>query len=236
MKLSEVKTVLHTAIPKTETWNRAEGETYGLHNAKGDIEVTRALYCVTNSHQIINYAKKRGYDIIIEHHPFKIKSSVPTFVYHTALDCCDGGLNNIWADHMGIENVHFDDNLGAVGELENEETFESILSRVEELVGDKVIGQLKNSGNPIKKIVICAGLGGIVITEAEDTMSDLYITGELTGDAKYSKMSNVIEIGHTLSERCGINLFKDLLPDVEIDLAPLSMDKFSNEIYKSRMR
>jgi len=233
MQLGKLVEVCHAGIPQSSTWRGTAGEQYGGPFGVSDMDkdIRRVLYSVTHSVGVEHYAMLNAYDLTISHHP-ATSWRLPHLVYHTALDCCEGGLNDMWAAAIGMTtHNHFDENLGAVGRIAPT----SILNLVEscrKFSGD-IIGALKSDGQPIQSVVICTGLGGMVLDTVESWGPDCYITGQLIHDPRHSSIPNVIEIGHTLSERCGITMFEKLLRPhgVTVDSVPLSMDVFGGETY-----
>lgn len=225
IKIKEVVSSLNAGIPIKDSW---VSEQYGPYNIKNfNAPVNKILYCVTATNEVVNYFHKNGYDLLVSHHPF-VKPNVPQLVYHTALDCCEHGLNDMWRDAIGLQNAtHFDKNLGWVGDVEPIE-FDDLLAKVEAFIGHKVIGHFETDGKPITSIVICTGLGGMVFRQAEDTGATCYLTGELSFPDK-GKFNSIIEVGHTLTEFIGIRYLQKLLPDVQIDVAPLNLDYFGVE-------
>jgi putative NIF3 family GTP cyclohydrolase 1 type 2 len=87
-----------------------------------------------------------------------------------------------------------------------------------------------STGEQISSVVICTGLGGMVIDQAAASKADCYITGELfSSSVKEYGFKAVIEVGHTLTEFIGVDLFRSLLPALQIDSAPLKIDYFNFE-------
>ena len=229
MKVKEIINILNAAIPVKETWSK--GESYGGFGIKNvNAEVKRILYCVTPTYAGIDYFNEHKYDLLISHHPF-VKNGVPMLVYHTALDCCKNGLNDMWKDYLEVKDAkHFDANLGWYGKIDPI-PFNDLVAKVETFVGAKVKGLIyHNKKKPlVDSVVICTGLGGLVFGQAELTNADVYITGELTHPS-HGHFNGIIEVGHTLTEVIGIKLFRDLLPGIQIDPAPLSKDVFGSEV------
>jgi putative NIF3 family GTP cyclohydrolase 1 type 2 len=225
MRVKDVVSALNKGIPKSDSWIP---EHYGPYNIKDyNAPVNKILYCVTATREVVDYFYNNGYDLLISHHPF-VKPDVPQLVYHTALDCCPKGLNDMWRDALGVRDAfHFDKNLGWVGNIDSI-SFDDLLAKVETFIGHKIIGHQETDGQPIKSVVICTGLGGLVFREAEKTGADCYITGELTF-ADRGKFNSIIEVGHTLTEFIGAKYIQELLPDIQIDVAPLEMDYFGVE-------
>lgn len=228
MKAKLIKQILEKAIPRSDSWPD-QIEPYGQNKLFDDeAEVKKILYCVTPSEKISAYAKANGYDLVIAHHPYTIPD-IAGLTFHTALDCCKGGLNDQWKDLLGVKSAeHFDRNLGWYGEIEPIK-FDDLVTKIENFIGSKILGKCASSLEVIKTVCICTGLGGLVLDSARKTNADCYILGELI--CAESGFNATIETGHTLSEQCGINLLRKLLPYVSIDLAPIELDIFGREYY-----
>jgi putative NIF3 family GTP cyclohydrolase 1 type 2 len=226
MKIKEIISILTKAIPIGDSWVQ---ECYGAYNIKNmEKDVKKILYCVTATNEVVRYFKKNGYDLLISHHPFVV--NVPQLVFHTALDCCKNGLNDMWANTLAVKNaVHFDRNLGWAGSIEKT-SFEALTAKIEAFIGHKIKGVKYSTGEQISSVVICTGLGGMVIDQAAESKADCYITGELfSSSVKEYGFKAVIEVGHTLTEFMGVDLFRSLLPALQIDSAPLEIDYFNFE-------
>ncbi len=231
MKAEEVTSRLVKGVPKSAEWS--VGEHYGPFSVDPKSEVKKVLYCVTPTAHVLTYFKKNGYDLLVSHHPFL--TEVPQIILHTALDCCAGGLNDQWAKALNLQNqLPFDGTLGAVGDLPKELSLQELVEKCEEFIGAKVIGQVYSRIKTIKSVVICSGLGGLVTDLAASSQADCYILGEATDAAENMGFPAVIEIGHTLSEKCGVNLIRALLPEIQVDSAPIEIDRFGREVWKPR--
>jgi len=231
MKAMAVVKALTKRIPSKDQWVE---EAYGGFGINPMAEINKILYCVTPTEEVQKKFKSGGYDLLVSHHPFVVKG-IPMVILHTALDCCDGGLNDQWADLVKIQDrKHFDDNLGWYGLVEPI-SFADLLKKVDLLSGD-IVGQIYHPGNDlIRSVVVCSGLGGMVLWQARQTGADCYITGEMTGPAERSGFRALIEIGHTRSEWMGIKLIRDVLgPSVLVDYAGFDIDRFGSEVYGGR--
>lgn len=238
MKVSEIIERCNAAMPREVEY--MDGEPYGAHNIPSlDMEVTKILYCVTPTQGVKKYFLDNGFDLLISHHPYI--AGVPQLIYHTALDCCEGGLNDMWADHLALtDRKHFDKDLGWSGKLPRPTYFRDLMRKVEDFAGD-IDGQVYSEGNRlIETVVICSGLGGMVDKLALESGADCYILGEATQAATKMGFKAVIETGHTNSEWQGVRFFKDLFEeerfkgDLYIEGASLEVDKFGNEFYHNK--
>ena len=232
MKLLDVVEACNQRIPHSKTWRGMRGESYGPYlNGSSNKEIWRVLFSVTQSQAIERYAQQMHYDLTISHHPSR-GEALPHLVYHTALDCCEGGLNDMWADAIGMScHGTFDENLGAMGKVEAI-AFKDLVAKCLGFAGD-IRGFVTpgKDADMVRRVVICTGLGGMVLRDVERFKPDVYITGQLYGNPYDSSIPHIIEVGHTLSERCGVKVFQDLLVphDVVVDSAPLRMDVFGSE-------
>lgn len=232
LTLKELTQILLKNVPYRDTW--AKGEAYGPYNTRKNKSgtVKRALYCVTPTDAVVDHFNREKYDILLTHHPFV--KGVPQWIAHTALDCTNGGLNDQWRDAIGMKNAkHFDGNLGWVGEIEPT-SLKDLISRCEDFVGTKLIGEHHGHEHPIKTVAICSGLGGAVEHLAEKTGADCYLIGEASKHHSMSNFKARIECGHTISEHStGLNFFRKVLGPhgVQVDGSSLDHDKYSGEVY-----
>ena len=228
MKMAEVIRLCKAACPANVAWT--PDEPYGEFNI-GDLnkQVKKVLYCVTPTREVIAYVRSHNYDLLISHHPFRV--DVPQLIFHTALDCCEGGLNDQWRDHVGLlpPYDHFDGTLGWYGEIKPV-SFSELCERVRKL-SRSIDGEMfaPSPEFQVKSVVICSGLGGYVTDLALATNADCYILGENTRPAALTGFRCVIETGHTNSEWMGVLLFKKILHGVQVDLAPREIDYFGRE-------
>lgn len=236
MKMSDLIRICYGACPKEIAWS--PHELYGEYNIEDHNKtVKKVLYCVTPTQQVLAHFRKHGYDLLISHHPYL--TNVPQLIFHTALDCVEiGGLNTQWRDAIGMlpGYCHFDGTLGWVGEIPPVE-FTELINKVKNFAG-KIDGQiyLDPSIKKIKSVVICSGLGGLVAEQALETGADCFLLGESLLSAEEMGFKATIEVGHTASEWCGVNLFRDILKGVQVDLTPATLDVFGKEFYRPNGR
>jgi putative NIF3 family GTP cyclohydrolase 1 type 2 len=231
MKAKEAADLLIARVPRDAEWSR--GEPYGAYGIVGNREVRRALYCVTPTSEVVRYYHEGGYDLLISHHPF-VKRGIPQLIFHTALDCGVGGLNDQWRDLLEIKNPqHFDGTLGWYGEVDPI-SMEGLCAKIERWIDAPIVGQKYSTIPEIKSVVVCSGLGGLVNDLALKTGADCYILGEAMQTAENSGFQSVVEVGHTLSERMGVKVFKEALAPygVEVDCAPVGVDRFGAEVFR----
>lgn len=231
MRADRVVRILEKGIPeKMACWSH---EAYGGYNINRRADIKKVLYCVTPNAAMEGYAQERGYDLIFCHHPFK--TDMPQFIAHTALDCCEGGLNDQFKEMLGIKNVqYFDGMLGPYGEIDPL-PFGALCQKVERFIKAPIIGQKasKLGDEPVRSVAVCTGLGGSVNSKARATGVDCYILGEATQSFEDSGFKAMIECGHTNTEWIGVNLVRELLAPhgIVVHRVPVTLDRYSQERY-----
>jgi len=236
---NEVVRALCSRIPYKDTWSM--GENYGPYFVPREIDIKRVLYCVTPGVKVVDQFFDGGYDLLVSHHPYIATRfadkdmSVPQVILHTAMDCCEGGLNDQWRDALGVKDAkHFDKNLGWYGKVDPIDPDDFYL-KVKEFVGADPIGACYSDKRTIESVVICTGLGGMVHNEALATQADCYILGQAISDPSNSRFPAMIEVGHTLSEYgTGLKLVRSILEPmgVIVDGTDIQNDRFGSEVYK----
>lgn len=180
-----------------------------------DAEVRRVLISLDVTDEVIDKAIKDGADVILAHHPlfFKgvsevsvtnpngkravklIRAGISVMTFHTRLDAVSGGVNDILAAKIGLENVETvgDEGIVRIGELSDETDAEEFARLVKSALGAPCV-TLSPSGKKTKKVALIGGSGGEDISVAREAGADTYLTGEL----KYHPMLSAGEIGMNL--------------------------------------
>ena len=235
MKMSDVIKRCNAAMPQSYSTK----ESYGpieIEDLEADVQ--RILYCVTLSPQVKEYAVAHKYDLVIAHHPFT--QGFPHLVYHTALDCCTGGLNDMFANELRLDinkRTNIKRELGVAGPLPEPIYFWELVNRLKAFCG-AADGQLfarYGKWTSIKSVAICTGSGGSINEDALATGADCYIIGEAAKSAEKMGFTSVIELGHSNSEWIGVKLLRDIFlkTGVSVDLAPVALDICGREYYRN---
>jgi putative NIF3 family GTP cyclohydrolase 1 type 2 len=234
---NEVVRQLCRAIPYKDTWST--GERYGPYWVPRDLNIKKVLYCVTPTKGVTEQFIDGGYDLLVSHHPYFIPSvngiKPPQIILHTALDCCEGGLNDQWRDVVGMKDAqHFDKNLGWAGKVDPIHP-DDFYFKIRNFLGADPIGAVYCDKNVIESVVVCSGLGGMVEMEAWYSGADCYVLGQACSDPQNSRFPAMIEIGHTLSEHgTGLKKVRSILEPmgITVDGADLKYDIFGSEVYR----
>ena len=245
--------ILQEIIKKIENFAplcmACEGDNPGLMFGKKDKEISKVLVALDVDLCIIREAKEKGADLILTHHPLmfdpirQINETTPAgrclleladgnialYSAHTNLDSAKGGLNDIFAEKLGImdtapiEVTFVDENgtsygIGRVGTIEKETTlseFAAFVCKKFDLPSTNFVGD----GNAkIQTVAVCSGSGGSLLSEVS---ADVYVTG----DIKYSNARNAADAGQNLviaghyeTEICAMEVFKEILADCPLEV------------------
>ncbi len=226
-----------------ESWDNS-----GLQSGDRNWAVKNVLVALDPSLSVVKSACQKNADLLITHHPliFKplkslvldtplgeiielsVRHRLAIFSAHTNLDSVKGGLNDFFADKIGLKNlsvfvsddmdpmhpVDYPHGIGRVGELQTPSSLAAFSEKIKSEFG---LSALKVSGPldmTVKKIAVCTGSGSGLMKQFFATDADVYITGDLKfHDAKDAEINHrgLIDIGHFVSESIMIDLITDRL-------------------------
>ena len=181
----------------------------------GEREVKKILISLDVTDEVIDRAIKDKFDVILAHHPlfFKgvsevsdqnpngmraiklIKNNIAVMTFHTRLDAVEGGVNDVLASKLGLENVETvgDERIVRVGELPDEMDADAF-ARLVKFALEAPCVTLSPCGKKVKRIALIGGSGGEDIRVGQAAGADTYLTGEL----KYHPMISAGEIDMNL--------------------------------------
>jgi dinuclear metal center YbgI/SA1388 family protein len=165
---------------------------------------------------------------------------------HTNFDKAEGGMNDLLADALGLEDVraYTDDecissngapldNIGRVGYLEPPMSLEDFADFVRATLGSRNLRTVGNSVEEIRTVALCSGSGGDLMECALHSGADVYLTADIGHhDAQFASEIglNIIDAGHFETENifCDfmIEYFEDNFP--EIETAKAFVDSYFN--------
>ncbi len=207
----------------------------GLKTGDLSKELTGVLVCLDLSPAIVDEAKEKKCNLIIEHHPSiwnawekidvrqpKVRAlidatinEISVYSAHTNIDFAQGGLNDIFAGQIGLSNVKtFSE--GRIGRLKQEIDLYEYAEMIKEALGEKNVKVISGSKNKVKIVVCVNGAGGgdekLLLSCSE--VSDVFVTSEVKYNvARLSKDIGyaIIEVSHFTSERGFLKLIKNLI-------------------------
>lgn len=191
-----------------------------------DREVVRVLCTLDVTDEAIAYATQHGYDVIVSHHPmiFKplksvsyadpvgrrvmklLKHKISVMSFHTRLDAAPGGLNDVFANLLGLVDVELlqcdGEAIGRIGTLPAVQSCTEFAALVKKTISAERVLFAEASG-AVHRVAICGGDGKDFIKAAKMAGADSYLTGQLS----YNIMEeaggiglNLFEAGHFATE------------------------------------
>ena len=253
-RLFEIMEALNQIAPKDlkEPWDNV-----GLMVGDESQKIRKVYVCLDLTTENVRNAVEFGADLIVSHHPliFKplysvtesdpissmiitaIKNNISVFSMHTNFDKADGGMNDLLAKRLGLENVRkFTDDecvdgngepfsgIGRVGMLEIPVSMESFVLRVKKNLGCSAIKYSGDLSDTIQTVALCSGSGGKEgIYSAFHSGADAYVTSDLSHEharSAYEFGLNIIDAGHFETENiiCEYlaDFFENHFPELEV--------------------
>ena len=239
MKAKQVLDALerYAPLPLQDSFDNA-GLQIGL---TAEQEVTGALLCLDVTEAIIDEAEQMGCNLIIVHHPLlfhglksitgksyvercvikAIQKGIGIYAAHTNLDNAEGGVNYRMAEKIGLTNLSFLEakpgtiaaGAGLVGELAVEEDEREFLERIKLLFGIKCVRHNCLRERKIRRVALCGGAGGFLLSNAISLGADVFLTGEMRYHDYFGHEDELLiaEMGHYESEQYTIDLLADIL-------------------------
>ncbi len=184
-----------------------------------DREVVRVLCTLDVTDEAINYAIAHNYDVIVSHHPMifhplksvsyadpvgrrvmkLLKNKISVMSFHTRLDAAPGGLNDVFANLLGLTDVELleadDEAIGRIGMLPSVQSCADFAAFVKKTLSAERVLFAKSSG-AVHRVAICGGDGKDFVKAAKAAGADSYLTGQLS----YNIMEDADAVGLNLFE------------------------------------
>jgi len=221
----EIEQVLYQWAPRelASSWDNV-GHLVGRREKKVD----RVLVALDITAEVVTEAIKGDYDLIVSHHPVIFPAASPVLCVrnddmrgrilmelvhkdiaaicmHTNLDVAEGGVNDMFAERLSLENVQLlgdEEKLGRMGDLSEEMSLNAFLgflrkrlrpNGIRYCVGSKSVHHVAVGGGS------CADLFRLAADKGCDTL--------VTADVKYNQFMeaeerglNLIDAGHFPTE------------------------------------
>ena len=205
----------------------------------GEREVSRVLLALDVTEEIMDYAIENGMDLIVSHHPliFKplsrlvaedhigrklielVQNNISVFSFHTRADKAEGGVNDILASLMKLEDVRpfGEGDLGRIGKLPETITLEDLCYLLKDEL-DAPFVLTADAYNPVETVAFVGGEGRDFIRSAIAAGADTLVSGRLG----YHQMEdapemgiNLIEAGHFFTEHPVLDFFESILHRID---------------------
>ena len=239
-KVKEITAVWERLAPPhlAEAWDNV-----GLMVGDMEQEVTCVFVCLDVTSANAAQAAQCGADLIVSHHPLLftplkqvvesdvtggivralIRGNLSVFSMHTNFDNAPGGMNDLLAEKLGLEQTRpftpdecVDgagkpiDNIGRIGVLDAPTEMEDFAALVRQTLGCRCIRVAGDPGDTIRTVALCGGAGGNGIYSAYHAGADVYVTADIRhheAQLAFELGLNVIDAGHFETE----NIFCDYI-------------------------
>ncbi|MDP9695225.1 UNVERIFIED_ORG: dinuclear metal center YbgI/SA1388 family protein [Arthrobacter globiformis] len=256
-----------------ELWPESLAESWdevGLVAGHPSADVTRVMFAVDPTIEVIDEAIEWGAELLITHHPLLlrgvtsvaantpkgravhrlIESGTALLTVHTNGDSAVGGVSDVLADALGLENVSPltpaadglpEEGIGRVGDLRESMTLGDFAARVFGIL-PAVAGGVRVSGDKdglVQRVAVCGGAGDSLFDQVRASNADLYVTADLrhhpASEAREAAVNDrpyLIDVSHFASEWLWLpaaaealgNVLADQGLDVEIRVSTTNSD------------
>ena len=207
-------------------------------------EVRRVLVALDITAAVAEQAIKEGYDLVVSHHPLifhplkavapgeatvnkvirLLTSGVSAMSFHTRLDAVGGGVNDVLANAIGLQNVvpfgKDGEEIGRIGTLPTAMELKDFAALVKEVTGAPYV-QISDAGKLVSRVAVLGGGGAGESGAAAAAGADTYLTGDLRHDQLTEapeRGMNMVQGGHFFTENLVCDRIRDLLLEADSTL------------------
>ena len=233
---------------------KMEWDNVGLLCGSKDAPVKKVLVALDPFEHVCREAVEGGYQLLLTHHPLIFhplhavndetavsrcvltlcRSGICAVNAHTNLDCAPGGVNDVLAQTLGLENITVLDPTGTddlgrpwgllrVGDVQGQ-SMEAFLAFVKEKLG--CAGLRYTGSKPVRKVAVGGGACGDGLFAAAKAGCDTFITS----DIKYNQFAdaqdlglNLIDAGHFHTENpvcyALAEKIREKFPHLQVDIS-----------------
>ena len=152
------------------------------------------------------------------------RAGVSAVSFHTRIDAAKGGVNDILASLVGLENVEVvgDERIMRIGTLASPMSAAKFAAKVKEALGAPAV-LCADAGKDVRRVAVVGGSGKSEVALALASGADTFLTGEL----KYSQYCdtdqlNLLVAGHFYTEDpiCQrlCELVAEICPEVQTEI------------------
>ncbi len=220
----------------------------GLLVGDPQAQVTGAVVALDVTDAVISEAIGRGANLIVTHHPVifhpikQVRSDmlvwrlaregISVISAHTNLDLAQGGVNDILAEKLRLQNTSPvpPEGMARVGSLERGMTPPEFAYYVKQML-DLPAVRYCDGGRPVELAAVCGGSGGSLLEDIAKTGAQAFVTGDVKHDVMLDAAHRgitLIDAGHYGTERHVLpylaGLVRDALGDTPAVIARSDAD------------
>ena len=257
--MANVADILNFIQTLAPTCMKEDWDNVGLNCGHADRPVKKILVALDPFSHVCEEAKEIGADLLVTHHAliwkpgfvtdrdeqgrntlFLIENGIAHINAHTNLDCVPGGVNDILAEKLGLENIKViapkgTDEEGRPWGLLRQgvvmlQPLEQFLSVVKTALGCEGLRYV-NTGKPVCRVAVGGGACAGEMEQAVAAGCDTFVTADVRynhfWDAKAMGL-NLIDAGHFHTENpvCAYvaEKLQEAFPDVAVILSETHQD------------
>lgn len=251
MKVQDVLNKIEIFAPMSL---KEEYDNIGLMVGNPDEEVKKIITCLDVTSAVIDFAIKKGANLIISHHPLIfnpldeintadgkgkiiakcIKNDIAVISEHTNLDKAEKGMNYTLANILGGKNIKVQTELcGVLFDVEKMD-IKDFAKLVSMKLNDETV-TYTNIKKKVKRVFACTGGGGSDRDNYEFAKgnADVYLSGDFKHhnyvDAKEDGFA-VVSFSHYASEIIAEDILKSLLKDLGVEIIASKQERPFNTI------
>ena len=203
-------------------------------------EVKKVLFALDITEAVVEMAIEKGCDVILSHHPLVfrpvkaltteggvsrklirlVQNGISAMSFHTRLDAVCGGVNDVLAATLGLENVSAfgpeGEQMGRIGSLLAPLSLEMFAERVKKTLGAPFV--LVSGAGQVSRVAVLGGEGDDFIGAAEAAGADVLVSGRLgyhpMTDAPEGGIA-LIEAGHYYTERPVLSALAEMVKEAD---------------------
>ena len=255
--VKDILQFLQTVAPKSM---KMDWDNVGLLCGSEKQEVTKILVALDPFESVCREAAEVGADLLVTHHPLifqppksitdddgvgrailqLIRSGISAVNAHTNLDCAPGGVNDVLARTLGLEDISVIDPSGMDEEgrpwgllrqgTVDKQALPAFLAHVKTSLGCEGL-RFVDGGKPVSKVAVGGGSCAGGLLEVFDAGCDTFVTA----DVKYNQFwdakelgINLIDAGHFHTENPVVSglasRIREAFPEIQIKISETHRD------------
>ena len=249
--VSDILKFVETLAPRAM---KMEWDNVGLLCGSKNTEVTKVLVALDPFEGVCHEAAETGAQLIVTHHPlifrpqkavtdetsigrsimFLCRNGISAINAHTNLDQVSGGVNDVLAEKLGLQNIQIINPVDGYGLLRcgdvEQQPLETFLATVKEALGCDGLRYV-NSSRSVSKVAVGGGSCADEMMEAFAAGCDTFVTA----DIKYNQFwdaydigMNLIDAGHFYTENPVVAVLAEKIaaafPEIEVEISKTHTD------------
>lgn len=225
--------------------------------AEPERSARRVLLALDATAEAVKYAAENGFDAIVTHHPmifsplrsltvfdgtarkalFLAKNGIAVMSFHTRLDALEGGVNDVLASKLGVENTApfgpAGEEMGRVGSLPAPVPFTEFCKSVSRALASPHVAAI-GKAESVQKVALLGGGGKDFVKSARAAGADVFVTGEVTYNVMLEAAEAglcLVTAGHYHTERPVLSALKAMISEkfeeIEVEEYPFDTEIFA---------